>query len=151
MRNAWDFPSSSSNVHRIVPTAVTAILSLPIPFTRPTTFCGGLTKSLIELVMHRDVQLSTWMVMESESNLVASVLLVLATRQTIAAVLNHADVPIHHLLYPCPLDFACLTLLCRANGGFVQVIISLVVGSSLMSHVTALSMAFAADVILLPT
>ena len=100
MRNVCDFPSSSSKVHRIVPTAVTAILSLPIPFTRPITFCGGLTTSLIELVMHRDAQLSTWMVTESESNLVASALLVVATRQTIAAVRNHADVPILRLLYP---------------------------------------------------
>ena len=62
--------------------------------------------------MHLDAQLSTWMTTESESNRVPVAVPAVANKQTVAAVLYHAEVWMLRLLKPFPLDAPFLTLLC---------------------------------------
>jgi hypothetical protein len=106
-----------------------------MPLTLPITFCGGLMKSCGELVMHRDAQLLMWMMTESVSKHFAwACPVVLGIRQTVAAVLNQANIPI------LPIDLSTLTRLWIANLGLAQVIFSFSVGSFPMRQDVDLSM-----------
>ena len=70
-----------------------------------------------------------------------------ATRQMMAAVLCHADVPRFRLLKPCPLYSPFRTLLWFRNSVCVQVSRSLSVSSSPTTHVTSWSIYVLAAVV----
>ena len=92
---------SSSIVHRIVPTPVTATMSPPM-----------LTKSASEFDIHLDAQLSTWIMTESESKRVPVAVPAVVSKHTVSAVLYHAEVRMLGLLKPIPLDAPFLTPFC---------------------------------------